>query len=119
MTPSSSTKAEALETIEHAHERLALTYRELAQVVGADESSLHRWRRRESERSPVFARQIRVLGRCLDQLSRAFDSWEAARNWLTSCPERLDGERPADLLRDGQADRVIAELHIMNASLST
>lgn len=119
MTPSSSTKVEALDTIERAHERLGLTYRELAQVLGADESSLHRWRRGESQPSPVFARQIRVLGRCLDQLSRAFDSWETARSWLTSCPERLDGERPVDLLRDGQADRVIAELHLMNATPPT
>lgn len=119
MTPSSSSKVEALETIERAHERLGLTYQELAQVLDADESSLHRWRRRESQPSPVFARQLRVLGRCLEQLSRAFDSWEAARSWLTSCPERLDGERPADLLLDGQADRVIVELHLMNASLPT
>lgn len=118
MTPSSYAGAELLETLENVHARLSLTYREIAQVVGADESSLHRWRRGESAPSLVFARQIRVLGRCLDQLAGVFESWEGARGWLASHPDRLDGERPVDLLRNGQADRVIAELHLMNTTFS-
>lgn len=109
----------ALNTLEHAHVSLRLTYREIAQVIGADESSVHRWRRGESVPSLVFVRQIRQLGRCLDQLEGLFASWEEARSWMKSHSEQLSGERPIDVLQEGEVDRVIGALYLMSHTSTT
>lgn len=108
-----------LDAVERAHRELDLSYREIARVIGADESSLHRWRRGESDPSLVFVRQLRQLGRCLDQLASVFSSWERARAWMTSQPELLSGERPIDVLQDGETDRVIGALYVLEETSAT
>lgn len=96
----------SLDVVEHVHRVLGFTYKEIAEVIAADESSLHRWRRGDARPSAVFRRQIAALGRCLDLMERTFSDWEAARVWLgTRCPG-LDGARPAQVLLAGEIDRV-------------
>lgn len=99
-------RADTLEVVERAHEVLGLTYKEIARVIAADESSLHRWRRGDASPSPVFRRQLAALGRCLDLMERAFGDWEAARAWLDTDCKGLDGARPAQVLLAGEIDRV-------------
>lgn len=94
--------------IEQAHDRLALSYGDVARVVGADESSIHRWRKGETEPSPIFRRQLASLGRLLLALEAAFDTWSKASSWLGRRFPASSGETIRDLLMAGEIDRVIA-----------
>lgn len=109
--------------VERAHEQLGLTYGEIAQIIGADASTLHRWRRGDAQPSPIFIRQGQALERCLQSLRSEFESWEAATRWLNSNlrfssaavmeASAEDEEalmRPYDLLIEGQTDRVLVEI---------
>jgi transcriptional regulator with XRE-family HTH domain len=55
------TLASQLRYVEEAHDALGLTYRQLAAAIGADESTLHRWRSGESEPRSIFLSRMDAL----------------------------------------------------------
>lgn len=91
--------------VEAAHDRLGLSYAEIADVLGADESSLHRWRKGGKGPASIFSRQIAALGRCLDQVHTAFSDDEL-RAWAAANTTALDGSSPKAALMAGEFDRV-------------
>ena len=108
-----------LRAVERAHQYLDLSYREVARLLRADESTLHRWRSGESEPSPVFLDRLESLGELLDELDRTFRDSEHARAWLQREVPELGGRRPWDLLSAGRIERVTAALLALNLGAST
>ena len=104
--------------IEDAHNALGLTYRQIAAALGADESTLHRWRTGENEPSPVFAARLEALDDLLREMRRAFRNEDAARAWLESSSPALAGRRPIDLMLEGRIERVAAILLALNAGVT-
>lgn len=97
--------------VEAAHDRLGLSYAEIADILGTHESSLHRWRKGGRGPAPVFSRQIAALGRCLEKMRGAFASDEELRAWSMRASATLDGAAPRAALMAGEIDRVALALH--------
>lgn len=103
---SPSTLAAQLRYVEQAHDALGLTYRQLAAAIGADESTLHRWRSGESEPRSVFLSRMGALHEFQQELFDAVPPG-AAREWLRTPVPALDGRRPVDLLEEGRIETLI------------
>lgn len=110
--------ARQLRAVEAAHDRLGLTYRQVAQVLRADESTLHRWRGGDTEPSPVFLDRLEALGEFLDEVERTFRSHEAARRWLDRRIPELAERRPRDLLLAGRVERLTGLLLSLNVGMT-
>jgi transcriptional regulator with XRE-family HTH domain len=112
------TLASQLRYVEEAHDALGLTYRQLAAAIGADESTLHRWRSGESEPRSVFLSRMDALHEFQQEL---FDTVtpRAAREWLRAPVPALDGRRPLDLLEEGRIEPLTRLLMRMNLGTST
>lgn len=108
-----------LRSVERAHADLDLSYREVAELLRADESTLHRWRSGESDPSPVFLDRLESLGELLDELNQTFRDSEHARAWLQREVPELEDHRPIDLLAEGRLERVTAVLLALNLGAST
>lgn len=108
-----------LRAIERAHEHLDLSYREIAELLRADESTLHRWRAAATEPSPVFLDRLDSLSELLAELDRTFRDPRDVRDWLEREVPELDGRRPDDLLSEGRMERVTAVLLALNPGAST
>lgn len=105
---------DVLQPLERPHRWLWLTSKNDA--TGTVEISLHGSRRGKSSSSAVLARQFRILWRFLRQLICGLDGCEGARFQLASQPDHLNAQRPDDLLREGQAEGVIADFYVVDAT---
>lgn len=105
--------------IEDAHEQLGLTYRELADAVHAQESTLHRWRRGDVTPTAVFLARLGALGDFLTELQRTFNDPRDVREWLDRPNLALQQRTPRDLVLGGQVDRVTGLLYALNAGIPT
>jgi transcriptional regulator with XRE-family HTH domain len=112
------TLATQLRYVEEAHEALGLTYRQIAAAIGADESTLHRWRSGESEPRSVFRSRMDALHEFQQEL---FDlvAPGAARQWLRTPVPALDGQTPLNLLDQGRIEPLTRLLMRMNLGIST
>ncbi|HEU4884341.1 MAG TPA: antitoxin Xre/MbcA/ParS toxin-binding domain-containing protein [Longimicrobium sp.] len=112
------TLAPQLRYVEQAHDALGLTYRQLAAAIGADESTLHRWRSGESEPRSVFLSRMDALHEFQQEL---FDLVPpgTAREWLRAPMPALDGRRPVELLDEGRIETLTRLLMRMNLGTST
>lgn len=110
--------ARRLQAIEAAHDRLGLTYREVARALRADESTLHRWRGGETEPSPVFLDRLEALEEFLAEVARTFRSDEAALRWLDREVPALDGRTPRELLLAGRMERLTGLLLSLNLGMT-
>lgn len=111
--------ARQLRAVEEAHDRLDLTYREIARALRADESTLHRWRAGDTEPSPVFLHRLEILGEFLRELTRTFRSDEAARDWLDRNVPDLDGRTPREVLVSGRMEWLTALLLALNTGMTS
>lgn len=107
-----------IDAIEHVHELLGLTYREIARGIWVDESTLHRWRSGVSEPSPVFRLRIAALADLLTALQRVSPSAAQARAWLDGPMPVLDGRTPRQVLMDGRPDLLTGVLLALRESAS-
>lgn len=112
------TLAMQLRYVEAAHDALALTYRQIAAAVGADESTLHRWRSGESDPRSVFRSRMDALHEFQQELLDTV-SPRAAREWLRTPVPALDGRRPLDLLEEGRIELLTRLLMRINLGTST
>lgn len=110
-----ATLVHELRAIEHAHDLLGLTYAELAKVVKADESTLHRWRNSETEPSPIFLDRLDALAEFLTELQRTVKDPVTTRYWLDRTVPALHGRTPRSVLLDGRIERLTAMLYDFNA----
>ncbi|MFQ5889624.1 MAG: antitoxin Xre/MbcA/ParS toxin-binding domain-containing protein [Gemmatimonadota bacterium] len=111
--------ARQLRALEDAHDRLGLSYRNLSDVLRADESTLHRWRSGTSEPSPAFLDRLEALGEFLEQLRATFRSDDAARTWLDREVPELGGGTPRKQLLAGRVERLTAILLGLNVGVTT
>jgi transcriptional regulator with XRE-family HTH domain len=112
------TVATQLRYVEEAHEALGLTYRQIAAAIGADESTLHRWRSGESEPRSVFRSRMDALHEFQQELLDLVAPG-AARQWLRTPVPALDGRTPLDLLDQGRIEPLMRLLMRMNLGIST
>ena len=104
--------------IERAHDFLGLTYRQLATALGADESTLHRWRAGDNEPSPAFVTRLEALDDLVRELERTFRTNDAARDWMNRPSPVLGERRPIDLLIDGRVERLTGTLLALNSGMT-
>lgn len=88
--------------LEQARRDLGFTYSELACIISADESTLHRWRSGTSRPSAAYAVRLAALRDLLAAL--AASSPEGVPAWLDQPVPSLDGRTPRDLLLRGRPD---------------
>jgi transcriptional regulator with XRE-family HTH domain len=112
------TLAAQLRFVEDAHDALGLTYRQLATAIGADESTLHRWRSGESEPRSIFLSRMDALHEFHQELSDLVPP-ASAREWLRTPVPALEGRRPVDLLEEGRIETLTRLLMRMNLGTSS
>jgi hypothetical protein len=105
-----------LRTIEEAHERLGLSYGEIAESLGADEGMLERWRQGEFVPPVVFER-LNELQAFKTELGRTFGSPADERAWLDRSLATLGHRAPRALIRAGEVDRLTSLLYALNAGI--
>jgi hypothetical protein len=105
-----------VDVIERAHGELGLSYDEIAEAVGANASTLHRWRAGETVPSPIFRRRLTALAALTvatrEHLRRAAEAGVAARAWWDepAALPGLAGACPGAVLAAGQLERLAAVL---------
>ena len=98
---------------------MGLTYKQVAGILRADESTLQRWRTGTTEPSPVFMNRLESLEELITEVRATFRKTEAARRWLGTRVRAFDGQRPIDLLMEGRIERVTAALQALNGGVTT
>lgn len=110
----------AIDTIEHVHSLLGLTYLEIARGICVDESTLHRWRSGVSEPSPVFRLRIAALADLLANVQRiSSGEAEQARAWLDVPLPAFDARTPRQVLLAGRPDLLTGMLLALQENAST
>ena len=103
-----------LDALDATREKLRLDWEDLAATIGVDQSTLYRWRQRESSPRPIYRSRLQQVGELVELLPRVFAGPDLAREWLRSArPESLGGATPLALMRDGRIDRVLMLLHLL------
>ena len=103
-----------LDALDATREKLRLDWEDLAATLGVDQSTLYRWRQRESSPRPVYRSRLQQVGELVELLPRVFAGPDLAREWLrTAHPESLGGATPLELMRGGRIDRVLMLLHLL------
>jgi transcriptional regulator with XRE-family HTH domain len=108
-----------LEAAEQAHDRLGLTYDQVAAALRSNPSSLHRWRSGDVEPSPVFLDRLEALGELMRELRRTFRSDGAVREWLDRSVPAFGNRSPRELLLQGKVERITAALEALNSGMTT
>lgn len=104
-----------LRAVETAHDRLGLTYAEIASALTANESTLHRWRNGEREPTPVYLRRLDSLAEFMAELERMVKDPAHARWWLDRPVPLLDNRTPRDLLLEGRIEKLTGLLYNVNS----
>lgn len=103
--------ARSLRPINILHEDLQLPFRQVAQIAGVNESTLHRWRAGRSTPSPTHERTLRALNEFITEFIEMFGTGSPeGRTWLTTPIPALGNLEPLDLLLAGKIERVSALL---------
>jgi len=103
-----------LDALDATREKLRLDWEDLAATLGVDQSTLYRWRQRESSPRPVYRSRLQQVGELVELLPRVFAGPDLAREWLRAArPESLGGATPLELMRGGRIDRVLMLLHLL------
>jgi hypothetical protein len=109
-----------LEIVELVHRDLGIQYKQVARIIGADESTLHRWLSGTTPSGPrqVYRSRLAALRELHEELLAAFRSVAAARRWFwEDRPPTFRGATPAELVLDGRIERVTGMLeNLDNAS---
>ena len=114
-----ATTSAHLPAVDDAHNALGLTYKQVASVLRADESTLQRWRTGMSDPSPVFLNRLEALEELLTEIRATFRKTKAAREWLNAHVPAFDDRRPLDLLLEGRIERVTSALRALNVGMTT
>lgn len=109
--------APQVSTIEAARQQLDISYREIAQALHAEESTVHRWRNGSVAPTPVFIGRLGSLGDLLVELNRTFARQTDAREWLAKPNPALQNKTPLEVILGGHMDRVTGMLYALNAGL--
>lgn len=106
-----------LQIVEQVHEDLGVHLKQIAAIIGADESTLHRWLSGTTPSGPrkVYRSRLVALQELYTELRDAFRTLQAARRWLHEArPAAFGGRTPLETLLDGKIERVTGLLWNMN-----
>jgi uncharacterized protein (DUF2384 family) len=113
--PATADDASPVGVVERARAEWGLRYDEIARALGADESTLHRWRARATSPSRAFRTRLAALSTLMAAVARHHDGADAARAWL-ECPlVALGGYTPRALLATGRTELLVAVLTLPDA----
>lgn len=114
MATATSTGA-SLSSLNELRDRLELEWGEMAEIIGVDPSTLHRWRKGESRPRPMAWTRITQIDELLQILPRVFAGPDLARQWIrTATPKSLGGSMtPIEVMKTGRIDRVLALLQFL------
>jgi hypothetical protein len=104
MTTATNAIARKLEVIQ---KKGAMKSVDVANVLGARPETVSRWNQGKAFPRPDAQKMLLDLEYIVDQLSDFYEPQEA-RLWLYSRQRLLDGQTPAELIRNGEADKVTA-----------
>lgn len=91
--------------LEAIHEKGALSYAEVAELLHTTPETVSRWRQGHRDPRPKAEKQLLDLDFFVDQLSELYDPKEA-RLFLYSPQKLLDGQTPAHLIQQGRMSEV-------------
>lgn len=104
----------SLGSLNTLRDRLQLEWGEIAEIVGVDPSTLHRWRKGESRPRPMAWTRLAQVDELLQIIPRIFAGPDLARQWIrTSTPQSLGGATPIEIMKSGRIDRVLALLQFL------
>ena len=95
--------AERIEAIQRSAE---ITAREIAQLLDTTPETISRWRGGKTEPHPKMRDSLLQLEWLVSELAELYRP-QQAHLWLFSPHKLLNGERPVDLVRRGQTERVL------------
>jgi transcriptional regulator with XRE-family HTH domain len=87
--------------------RAGIKSRDVAQLLDTTPETISRWRKGRVEPSSERLGRLLTLEWLVDQLAEFYRPDEA-RLWLFAPHRLLDGERPADRIKQGHVDDVLA-----------
>lgn len=106
-----------LQIVEQVHEDLGVHLKQIAMIIGADESTLHRWLSGTTPSGPrkVYRSRLVALQEFYTELRDAFRTLDAARHWVHEArPDAFGGQTPLDALLAGRIERVTGLLWNLN-----
>jgi transcriptional regulator with XRE-family HTH domain len=95
--------ASRLETIQSA---VAISARELAQLLGTTPETVSRWRGGKTEPQPRTRDSLLQLEWLVGELRELYEPSEA-HLWLFAKHKLLSGQRPVDLIERGETEKVL------------
>lgn len=98
---------DAFESVRYLRRHTKLTEADLADGTGASTRTVRRWLIADPEkaRDPHYARQIDDLRMVVSELEESLTA-KGIRQWLRARNRYLEGDRPIDLIREGEFKRV-------------
>jgi hypothetical protein len=91
--------------LESIHEKGAISYAELAELLRTTPETVSRWRMGHRDPRPAAEKVLLELDFFIDQLSELYDPKEA-RLFLFSPQKLLGGQTPAHLITEGKMSEV-------------
>lgn len=92
--------------LDSIREKASLKHVDVAQILGARPETVSRWNQGHAYPHRSKEKILLELEYIVDQLSDFYEPNEA-RQWLFSRQRLLDGESPANLIREGKIDDVM------------
>ncbi|GAB5901800.1 DUF2384 domain-containing protein [Mycolicibacterium mageritense] len=99
-------------TVSSAIERLGLTYEEVGDIVDASARSVARWTAGQVVPQRLNKQRLIELAYVADALAEVLPR-DQANVWMFSPNRLLAHSKPADLVRDGEYQRVLALIDAM------
>lgn len=99
-------------TVSGAIERLGLTYEEVGEIVDASPRSVARWTAGQVVPQRLNKQRLIELAYVADALAEVLPR-DQANVWMFSPNRLLEHCKPADLVRDGEYQRVLALIDAM------
>ncbi|MCZ0732174.1 antitoxin Xre/MbcA/ParS toxin-binding domain-containing protein [Mycolicibacterium iranicum] len=99
-------------TVSSAIERLGLTYEEVGDIVDASARSVARWTSGQVVPQRLNKQRLIELAYVADALAEVLPQ-DQANVWMFSPNRLLAHAKPADLVRDGEYQRVLALIDAM------
>jgi uncharacterized protein (DUF2384 family) len=99
-------------TVSGAIERLGLTYEEVGEIVDASPRSVARWTAGQVVPQRLNKQRLIELAYVAEALAEVLPR-DRANVWMFSPNRLLEHRKPADLVRDGEYQRVLALIDAM------
>ena len=104
--------------IDDLRDRGGLKGTDVANIAAVSPATVSRWTAGKALPHPKTQLLISDLRYVVDRLSE-FYSPEETRIWLYSKHRLLDGQRPIDMINQGQADKVLSVIESLDAGTYT